>query len=512
MPDRPASRAALVACAVAIAALVAVIYAPLRDHEYLDYDDMAYLVWNPDVAPSSLGGALANAFSKPLASGWVPLTALTHQLDRALWGNDASGPLLENALLHALGSLLLLAALHRLTGRLAASAFVAAVHAVHPLHVESVAWAIERKDVLSGVFFSALLWSHARYCESPTTGRRAAALACLALGLLSKPMLVTAPFALLLLDAWPLRRLSRSAVLEKWPMFAMVLLVSLATLYFQSSSGAMQYGERFPFEYRVGNAIVAAATYLRAAVWPAQLSAYYPHPGRLLGVRRLAAAALVLAAATAAALGLRRRAPWLLVGWLWYLGMLVPVLGLVQVGMQGRADRYTYLPLIGISLALAFMVDAFARTALQRRAAAAIGVAWIAALSVAAIHQVPYWRDSRALYERMRSVNPQSAYPELRLGMVEAFDGRFDRAMPHLDRVHELRPGYDRAVLEQLSQMARFHAAQGHTDQALRTAGFAISFAERTGQPEQASEIRAFERSLQGVFGGAEDNPIEPSD
>jgi hypothetical protein len=176
--------------------------------------------------------------------------------------------------------------------------------------------------------------------------------------------------------------------------------------------------------------------------------------------------------------------------------MLVPVLGLVQVGIQGRADRYTYLPLIGISLALAFSADALARTTLSRRAAAAAGVACIAALAVGAIHQVPYWHDSRALYERMRTVHPQSVFPELRLGMVEAFDGRFDRAAPHLERVASRRANYGRIVLEQLVDLAKFNVARGRSDLALRTASFAVGFAERIGQSEQASEARALERDL----------------
>jgi tetratricopeptide (TPR) repeat protein len=492
-----APRAALGACAAAIAALVVLIYAPVRDHEYLDYDDMAFLVWNPDIAPASLGRAFAIAFQRPLASNWVPLTMLTHQLDRALWGRDATGALLFNAALHALGSVLLLLAFHRLTGRLAPSAFIAAVHAVHPLHVESVAWAIERKDVLSGAFFAALLWQYARYAQSPSLGRWIAACACLALGLLCKPMLVTAPCVLLLLDAWPLRRLDREAVREKAPMFALAALVSILTLNSQSQTGAFAFGLSLPLADRAANALVSTVAYLRDAFWPMHLAAYYPHPGRSLGAWPVVAAALAIAAASAGALALRRRAPWLIVGWLWYLGMLVPVLGLVQVGMQARADRYTYLPLIGITLALAFSADALARSAAQRRAAAAVGVACIAALTARAAVQVAFWHDSRSLFERVRSVNPDAAFPELRLGMVEAIDGNFDRAAPHLERAIELDPGTAPTAAHQLSLLASFQAAQGRADAALRTAQWAIGFAERTGQPEQARELRVLEQRLE---------------
>jgi tetratricopeptide (TPR) repeat protein len=402
-----------------------------------------------------------------------------------------------NVLLHAANAVLVFTLLSHATGRRWASAFVACLFAVHPLHVESVAWAIERKDVLSGAFFAALLWLYARYVELPGLGRYAAAFACLGLGLLCKPMLVTAPFVLLLLDAWPLRRLDREAVREKWPMFALVSLVSLITLRTQGLTGALSFGQALSLGDRAANALVSIAAYMSDALWPAHLAAYYPHPGGSLAPERVAVAALLIGAASAGAWALRRRDPWLLVGWLWYLGMLVPVLGLVQVGMQARADRYTYLPLIGLSLALAFSADALARSAFQRRAAISVGVACIVALTAQAVRQVQFWRDSRALYERMRSVNPEAAYPELRLGMVDAIEGDFDRAAPHLERAYALEPAMGRDAADQLAKLARFHAAHGRADDALRTARWAIGFAERTDQPLQAREIRALERVLE---------------
>jgi hypothetical protein len=486
-----------VACAVGIAALVAWIYAPVRHHEYLDYDDLPLLVWNPDIEPGSLGQAVAIAFAKPQMSGWVPIATLSHQLDRALWGRNAGWPLIENAALHALGAVLLLLALERLTGRLGASAFVAAVHAVHPLHVESVAWAIERKDVLSGACFSGLLWLHARYAEQPSrAGRYYAVLACLALGLLSKPMLVTAPFVLLLLDFWPLRRLDGRAVREKAPMLAMALGVSLVTWQAQRASGAFSFGTAVPLRGRVENALDAIVAYLLDAFWPTRLAAYYPHPGTSLGPLHVAACAALIAAATAGAWRLRARAPWLITGWLWYLGMLVPVVGLVQVGLQARADRYTYLPLIGISIALAFSLDAWARTAARRRSAAAAGVAAVAGLAVAAAPQLAFWRDSRTLYARMRDVHPRAAFPELRLGMVEAIDGDLDAAAPHLERALALDPVMGRNAAGQLADLARFQAQQGRAGDARRTAQWALGFAERTDQPDRALDLRLLLRAL----------------
>ncbi len=482
----------LAAVGVALVALVAAVYAPVRHHEYLDLDDLPLIVWNPDMEPASLGEALAIAFGKPQVSGWVPVTTLSHQLDRWLWGRDAGMPLLENVALHALATLLLLLAFERLTGRLGASAFVAGVFAVHPLHVESVAWAIERKDVLSAACFAALLLLYARFAERPDSDARwRAVLACLALGLLCKPMLVTAPFVLLLLDGWPLRRLDADALREKLPMFGMALIVAVVTWRAQQGVGALSFGEALPLGARVENALHALVAYLGDAVWPSGLAPYYPHPGRSLGAARVAAAALALAALTAGALALRRRMPWLLVGWLWYAGMLVPVLGLVQVGMQARADRYTYLPLVGISLALAFTVDALARSAAARRTAAGAGALAIVALAAAAAPQVHVWRDSRSLYERMRSAHPDAAYPELRLGMVEAIDGHLERARPHLERAYALDPALGRDAVRQLIGLAHDRALQGEPDVALRTARFALGFAEQTAQPERARELRA---------------------
>ena len=485
------------ACAVAIAALVAVIYAPVRHHEYLDYDDMAYLVWSPTMAPGSIRHSLASAIKRPWASSWIPVTVLSHQLDRAVWGREAGVALLENAALHALGSVVLLLALHRLTGRLGPSAWVAAVHAVHPLHVESVAWAIERKDVLSGFWFAALLWCYARRAEAPSAGRYAAVIACLGLGLLSKPMLVTAPFVLLLLDYWPLRRLGRRAILEKLPMFVMVALISIVTWRIQRNYGSFTFGTAFPLWARVTNAADALVAYLADAFWPASLTAYYPHPETSLGAIHVAACAALLAAITAGVWLVRRHRPWLLVGWLWYVGMMVPVLGLVQVGMQARADRYTYLPLIGLSIALAFTIDDWARTLARRRWAAAVGALGIVALAVAAIPQVETWRDSRSLYRRMQSIHPDAAFPELRLGMVEAIDGNLVAATPHLDRAYRLDPRIGGEAAFQLEYLARFQHKFGKPEAAIDTARFGLGFAERTGQPERAQDLRLLLASLE---------------
>jgi hypothetical protein len=483
--------------------LVATIYAPVRHHGYLDFDDMRELVWNPDMEPASFGSALVIAFTRPQFSGWVPLATLSHQLDRFLWGREAAGALLTNVALHALAAVLLLLACVRLTGRLGPSAFVAAVFAVHPLHVESVAWAIERKDVLSGVFFAALLWLYARYTERPTsTLRLRAVLSCLVLGLLSKATFVTAPFVLLLLDYWPLRRLDAEALREKLPMFGMVALVSVMTWHFQRTMGAFTFAETLPLTARVENALDAIVAYLSTIFWPVGLAAHYPHPGSSLSVAHVAGCAVLLSAISVGVWMLRRRHPAPLVGWLWFGGMLVPMLGIVQVGMQARADRYMYLPLIGLSIALAFGIDALARRPRSRYCAAALGAVATLLLTAAAIPQVHTWSDSRSLYRRMQSVHPDAAFPELRLGMVEAIEGRFRQARKHLHRAHALEPALGRDAVQQLTSLARAHAMSGRRSEAMRTAHWAIGYADRIGESEHADELRADLEAWERLPGG----------
>jgi tetratricopeptide (TPR) repeat protein len=476
---------------LALVALVAWIYHPVRHHAFVDLDDYAGILLNPDLQVGSLGQALVVAFTKPLISIWTPLTLLSWQLDRALYGDAPAGYLLTNVALHAAAAVLCFLALARMTGAAVTSAFVAAVFAVHPLHVESVAWASERKDTLSALFFMLTLYAYAAYIERPRSRWRFAAVhVSLVLGLLAKPMLVTLPFVLLLLDFWPLRRLDAGAVREKFAMFALVAADAYATYYVQGAYGAFSYGGGLPLWLRVANAIDATCTYLWQTVWPTGLAVFYPHGLASLGMRRLLFEAALLALLTLAALGVRRRQPWWLVGWLWYLGTLVPVIGLVQVGMQGRADRYTYLPMVGLALAAAFGARHFAQTRAAQVALATAGACAVAALSVAAAAQVPVWRDSFALYERAIAVSPQASFPLLRLGMVYAYRGEFGEARTRFRRSVELDPASAHDILRQLDSMSQGHAEQGRPAEAIATASFAIAFAEETGQTETAAAIR----------------------
>lgn len=494
------SRALRALLALAILAATVAVYLPVRHHEYVDLDDYAGILLNPDMRVSSLPEALVVSFTKPLISIWAPLTLLSLQLDRALYGDDPSGTLATNVALHAATALLLFHVFTRMTGAALASAFVAAVFALHPLHVESVAWASERKDALSGLFFACTLLAYLRYVERPSSRLRYALVhVALALGLLAKPMLVTLPAVLLLLDFWPLGRLDLRALREKYPMIALCAADASVTYYVQGSYGAFSYGSALPLWLRLANAVDATCAYLGQTLWPSGLAVFYPHPLASLGTWRMALEAALLLALTLAAFALRRSQPWWLTGWLWYLVMLSPVLGIVQVGMQGHADRYTYLPMIGLSIPMAFGARQLARTRAARAAAVAAAACALAALAWLAAAQVHFWRDSVTLYERAIAISPGAWYPHSRLGMVYAIRGDYGGALLQLRRSIALDPASAREILRQLDSLAANHAEQGRPDEAVRAASFAIAFAEEAGQSETAAAIRAHLPALRGA-------------
>ena len=434
--------------AFALAALTLAVFVQVRRHDFVDYDDYVYVAHNPHVTSGSSWQSVKQAFTTPYRAQWTPLSRISLQLSYELHGPDATGYLLTNAALHLLSTLLLFFALAGMSGAVWCSAFVAAVFAVHPLHVESVAWVSARKDVLSALFCMLTLAAYARYVARPASkAGYALVLIFLTLGVLSKPTLVTLPCVLLLLDYWPLARLGRRAVLEKLPLLVPVAVVSAATLLIQSSAGATSYGEAIALDARVLNAIDSYLIYIAKSFQPSGLAAFYPHPLDTLPVARVVAEGIFLLALTGAVVALRRSRPYLLVGWLWYVGMLIPVIGLVQVGMQARADRYMYLPLIGLSIALAWGAADLVRGRLARRVLALGGAVAVTALAVAAWVQVGYWRDSITLFERALAVAPNSDYAHKRLATVHLRAERLEQAEYHYSRVFELAPEKGRSDL-----------------------------------------------------------------
>ncbi|MBI4577054.1 MAG: tetratricopeptide repeat protein [Planctomycetes bacterium] len=458
----PAARSARFVLAAALFAAGLAVYLPALENGFINMDDGTYLTRNPWVQRGPTADGVRWALTTGHAANWHPLTWISHMVDWGLFGERAWGHHLHSALLHALNGVLLFLVLARASGQTGPSAFTAAVFALHPLHVESVAWAAERKDVLSTCLGLAALAAWVRHVERPSPGRHAAAAVCLALGLAAKPMLVTLPFVMLLLDLWPLGRLGRATstgrtarrepwtwalIREKLPFLALAAASALATFLVQRGGGAVTAVEAMPPGMRVRNALVAYLRYLGKAFWPSDLAIFYPHPGETLGNGEALLALLALAAITAAVLRLARRWPWLAVGWFLYAGMLVPVIGLVQVGSQAMADRYMYLPLVGLTIPVAWGGSLVAARGPRSRRAVACGAAGVlAALAWLTVAQVGTWRDSETVFRRAVEVTRENYTAHNNLGIALEERGAADEAARHYRLSLEARPTYHNAL------------------------------------------------------------------
>jgi tetratricopeptide (TPR) repeat protein len=438
--------------ALALVTLLALAYAPLPWNGFLPVDDGEYLTANPVVARGLTADGIRWAFTAVgYASNWHPLTWLSHMLDVSLFGMDPRGHHLVNLLLHALAALLFCNLLRAATGRPGASLAAALLFALHPLRVESVAWAAERKDVLAGLLFLATLRLWLRHLARPSPPRYLAAVACAAASLLAKPTGVTLPFALLLLDHWPLGRLGgpaggergtvrglASLVTEKIPFFLLAALSSWVTLVAQTRGLGIKNA---PLDLRLANALVSWVRYLDKTFVPMDLAFFYPVVRLRLGDNRVWLSALLLAAVTLAALLVRRGYP--AVGWLWFLGTLVPVIGLVQVGQQAMADRYTYLPSLGLAILLVWGVsDLLGRLHLPRLAGPLLLLAATVPLLVLTPLQVRRWRDFPTLAAHTLRVTRDNWLAESWLGDIRYREGRTDEALAHFNRSAALMPGY----------------------------------------------------------------------
>lgn len=435
---------------VAILAATWAVYAPVGQHEFVTFDDPDYVTANPHVTRGLTGDGLAWAFRLTLhAHNWHPLTWLSHMLDCELFGLDAGRHHQVGVFLHALNAVLLLAALHVMTRTAWPAAFVAALFALHPLRVESVAWAAERKDVLAGTFWMLALLVYASYARKTTWPRYLMLVLAFACGLMAKPMLVSLPFVLLLLDLWPLRRAERFGrlVAEKLPLLALAAASSAVTIYVQSASGAVRSDEAIPFAARAANAVVAYVTYIWKTVWPADLAFFYPHPALVGGgsfrLPAVAGAGLILTGASYAALRWVRSRPYLFVGWAWFLVTLVPVIGLVQVGEQAWADRYAYLPLVGIYVAVAWGVrEALASWTGGRTIVRAAAGALLLGLAATTWAQVGHWKNSQTLYERALAVTDDNYLAHNNLGNLYYREGNLEAARLHYEAAVSIRPTY----------------------------------------------------------------------
>ncbi len=511
-----ASQPLLVAAGISVglALLTVAVYAQVVRHGFSVLDDDDYVVRNAIVQAGLTWRGFVWAMTTDAVANWHPLTWLSHMLDCQLFGMNAGAHHAVNLFFHTLNTVLLFLVFRSMTGATGRSALVAALFAVHPLHVESVAWISERKDVLSTLFWVLAMAAYLGYARRPGILRYLLVMVCLALGLMAKPMLVTLPCVLLLLDYWPLKRIrferapvpqptpksKRNAkpkppprtvapywpVVEKLPLFALVIASSVVTFAVQQRGGAVRSLEAMTVGPRLANAVVGYARYLGKALWPRGLCVFYPQHGHDVLWWQVLGAAILLVALTAAVVRWTRRFPYLGVGWLWFLGTLVPVIGIVQVGSQAIADRYMYVPLIGLAIIAAWGgYDALTWAAQRIKPSAAKGalvatsLVLIGVLSVAAYTQVRVWRDNITLFQQTVEVTTANDVGEFNLGIALKRAGRLDEAREHFAEAVRLRENYVNAYI----YLGLIAYEQRHYDEAVKHYNDALQYA--SGHPNQ---------------------------
>ena len=475
--SRPSRRAVSLAVCVALVAAVAAVYWPAADFDFVSLDDPSYVFANPMVQGGLSPAAVRWAFSTFHASHWHPLTWLSLMTDCQLFGVGPRGHHVVNIALHAVNAVLLFVVLQVMTGALSASAMVAALFALHPLRVESVAWVTERKDVLSGLFWMTTLLAYVWYVRRGGVLRYLLIAVSFSLGLMAKPMLVSLPLVLLLLDVWPLGRMRLTMtpteltrlVIEKLPLVGLAAVSSTITMLAAESSGAVGSLAELSWWARLENAPIAYLTYLSKTLWPASLAAAYPHPVLVSShaawslAGRATGAALLLALMSVLTLVMINRRPYLAVGWFWFLGTLVPVIGIVQAGFQAMADRFSYIPLVGIFIAVVWGGREIAMHWPRARPVLA-GAAIVVLVSCALVsrRQLWTWRDSVALFEHAIAVTGDNYFAEANLAAVLAATGRADDAAAHYETALAIRPDYATA----LTGLGTIYSRQGKLDQA----------------------------------------------
>lgn len=498
-----------VAICLILAAATLAVYAQVVDFDFVILDDEIYVTGNRHVRDGLTAEGAAWAFTSEHGSNWHPLTGLSHMADCTLFGLDSGSHHAVNLAFHIANTLLLFGLLRAMTGAAGRSALVAAFFALHPLHVESVAWVSERKDVLSTLLWIATMWFYTAYARRGGAGRYLLTLLFFALGLMAKPMLVTLPLVLLLADFWPLERTGKGSVsrllVEKIPFLALSAASCAITVLVQKAGGAMTAFNEVALPARVANAVVSYVAYLADTVWPSALSIRYPHPymagGTPLAWWQIGGAALLLAVISLAALIAHRRR-YAIVGWLWFVGTMVPVIGLVQVGIDARADRYTYVPLIGIFIILVWGAgDLLARRRLPRLVPIAAATAMCVILAVLAWMQTGYWKNSESLFSHALESTERNWKAHHSLGNTLVKSGRNEEALAHYAAALKINPiypslHYDRGVT--LAALGRLPEAAASYREALRLDGGLVEAANNLGslllQSGQADEAVAFFR------------------
>jgi tetratricopeptide (TPR) repeat protein len=465
-PDigRPRRERLLAAALLIVVTIIA--FAPVASHPFVTLDDQDYVTHNDMVLKGMTGEGFGWAFTTFRVANWQPLMWLSLMTDVSLFGAKPGAMLMMNVVLHALAAAALFAALHALTGSVGRSLAVALLFALHPLDVQSVAWVSERKNLLCALFWFLAMWRYARYARSRKTGDYVLVAFFFALSLMAKPVAVTFPAALLLIDYWPLGRFKSGRVgalfAEKIPLFALSAISSALTFEAQRAAGGVRSFTHMPLGVRASNAVVSYARYLGKTFWPRALAVCYPYVSSPAAI--VAAAVLALLAITAAAYMLRARWPFLLTGWLWFLGTLVPMIGIIQVGEQSMADRYTYIPLIGIFVALVWLAAELTQTIPQRRE---VRIAIVAALCLALAwrthDELRYWRSSEELFTHALAVAGPSAVAHNALGGAYIEKGDVGDAEEQFRRALQVNP----SSLDARVNLANALARQGRLDDAI---------------------------------------------
>jgi hypothetical protein len=461
----------------------------VQDHGFVNFDDDFYIFENLHVIEGLTSKNIKWAFSTLYEGFWMPLTWLSHMLDCELYGLNPKGHHLNNLLLHIVNTLLLFLALRKMTKALWQSAFIAALFALHPLHVETVAWVTERKDVLSTFFWMITMWTYAHYTERPGFGRYIMVFIFFSFGLMAKPMLVTLPFALLLLDYWPLGRLRLkkssihdhfqasksphggiklfspvSLVLEKIPLIILSGVLGSLTFFAERGVGALPSLDSFPLGVRIANALVSYMSYIIKMIWPLHLTVFYPHPG-MPPWWQVVGALLLLGVISIFVIKRARQHPYLPVGWLWYLGTLVPVIGLIQVGGHSMADRYTYVPLIGLFIILSWGIPyLLKRFTYKKIICSTLAGLWLLFLFVNTHVQVLHWRNSITLFTHALNVTSDNYLAHNNLAYALAQKGDLEGAIRHISEALRIKPNY----IEPHYNLGAVLARQGKLEEAIK--------------------------------------------
>jgi Flp pilus assembly protein TadD len=462
-----------------IAVITLAVYWQVSGFDFINYDDNLYIYENPHIREGLTADFLIWAFTAIHGHNWLPLTWVSHTLDWQIFGLWAGGHHFTSVFIHILNSLLLFWIFRKMTGSVWRSALVAALFAIHPLHVQSVVWVAERKDVLSAFFFMLSLWAYGIYVQRQKWSAYIGVTIFFIFGLMSKPMVVTLPFVLLLLDYWPLKRISPDSraktlrsqvsrlIIEKLPLFFLSALSSVITLLVQKHVGAVTSIERIPLIDRLANVLISYITYIAKTLWPVKLAVFYPFPDHFPSWK-IAVAVLILLAISLTAVVLIKRKPYILIGWLWFLGTLVPVIGIVQVGTQSMADRYTYLPMIGLFVMVAWSFPPFSEQPswLKKGMATATGMVLLI-LSAAAWVQAGYWQNSKTLFSRALEVTSGNTIAHNNLGAALLNAGRADEAILHCREALKTNPGFTDAIFN----LGAALMAKGQADDAVQILG-----------------------------------------